>query len=553
MILFEKHKEILDGATKAVYSRGFWAAYPENPKAYAEDGLAKAQEWYNTQLDNPFTELLQQNQNEWKGNEPSPYTQELLNITYPAFEVDALIGNARSAMPDWRNATPETRAAVLIESLERIQKRFFDIALATMHTSGQAYMMSFQASGPHANDRALEAIAIGYDMLKRFPGKSEWDKPMGKFDIKVKKTWKAMGRGISLVIGCSTFPVWNTVPGLYASLMTGNPVIVKPHPGAILPIAIVVAEIQKALVSERFNPDIVQLAVDTYNSPITKDLATHPDVKIIDYTGGTKFGDYIESIPGKISFTEKAGVNSVIIDSVNELAPVMQNLAFAACLYSGQMCTAPQNIFIPEGGIKVGDTNVAFSDVAEAFADAVKNIVTHPKMGPGVLGAIQNIDTIQRIADAKENEEGGVVVLDSMSVQNEEFPNARSASPLVMTLDADAVDTYSEECFGPVVYIIRTRDTNQSIELAKKLASTRGAISCGAYTTDHKIKEHIAMEMEEAFTPVAFNLTGQIWMNQNAAFSDFHVTGGNPAGNASFTDPAYLVKRFVWVGHKEII
>ena len=54
-----------------------------------------------------------------------------------------------------------------------------------------------------------------------------------------------------------------------------------------------------------------------------------------------------------------------------------------------------------------------------------------------------------------------------------------------------------------------------------------------------------------AATPVSFNLTGGIYMNQNAAFSDFHVTGGNPAGNASFTNPEYVTKRFTWVGHRE--
>src|SRR5205823_3848565 len=153
-LLYNKHKETLDKAIEAVYNRAYFAAYPENPKAYAEDGLAKAQEWYNGLLGNEFSELLQINPDGWKGIETSPYTQELLNIKYPSFTTEKLIGNSRIAMPDWRHATPETRAAILIESLERIQRRFFDIALATMHTSGQAYMMSFQASGPHANDRA---------------------------------------------------------------------------------------------------------------------------------------------------------------------------------------------------------------------------------------------------------------------------------------------------------------------------------------------------------------------------------------------------------------
>ncbi|HET7179675.1 MAG TPA: phenylacetic acid degradation protein PaaN, partial [Chryseosolibacter sp.] len=67
------------------------------------------------------------------------------------------------------------------------------------------------------------------------------------------------------------------------------------------------------------------------------------------------------------------------------------------------------------------------------------------------------------------------------------------------------------------------------------------------------VKETIADEMAMAATPVSFNLTGGVYMNQNAAFSDFHVTGGNPAGNASFTNPEYVAKRFTWVGHRESV
>lgn len=51
-----------------------------------------------------------------------------------------------------------------------------------MHTTGQGYMMAFQASGPHAADRAMEAIAFGYDelkdSLKRNFGTSQWANSM---------------------------------------------------------------------------------------------------------------------------------------------------------------------------------------------------------------------------------------------------------------------------------------------------------------------------------------------------------------------------------------
>jgi hypothetical protein len=52
----------------------------------------------------------------------------------------------------------------------------------------------------------------------------------------------------------------------------------------------------------------------------------------------------------------------------------------------------------------------------------------------------------------------------------------------------------------------------------------------------------------DAGVSVAFNLVGALFVNQSAAFSDFHVTGANPAGNASLTDPAFISGRFRVVG-----
>ena len=60
----------------------------------------------------------------------------------------------------------------------------------------------------------------------------------GSDPLRMAKTSTVVGRGVALVIGCNTFPTWNGYPGLFASLVTGNPVIVKPHPGAVLPLAI---------------------------------------------------------------------------------------------------------------------------------------------------------------------------------------------------------------------------------------------------------------------------------------------------------------------------
>ncbi|RLD23227.1 MAG: phenylacetic acid degradation protein PaaN [Bacteroidetes bacterium] len=553
MNLTEQHKPILDRAIQANHERIFFAQYPEHPspKIYGEEADKNGREWFQGMVGKNFDELNQQNTLGWVGDEESPYLQEPLNIKYPTQSVEEYITNAKGAFDSWRRLSVEDRASLLIESLERMKERFFEIAYATMHTTGQGYMMAFQASGPHAADRALEAIAMGYEEQKRFPDEAIWDKPMGKYNLRLAKQWRKIPRGIGLVIGCSTFPTWNSVPGMYASLVTGNPVILKPHSGSILPMAILVAELQKVLSENDINPAVVQLAVDSHAKLITKELAENPEIKLIDYTGGSAFGDYLETLPGKIIFTEKTGVNSAILDSTDDVDKMVGNLAFSVSLYSGQMCTAPQNIFIPEDGIDTPDGKISFNDIAAKFVEQFNGLIDNPKAGPFVLGAVQNPLTCDRVNNVKSL--NGKILLESRTIENPMFKNARIATPTIIEVASRQVEVFSKELFGPIAFLIKTKDTEESVRLARNLAEEKGAISCAAYSTSEETKEYIADQMALAATPVSFNLKSGIYVNQHAGFSDFHVTGGNPAGNASFTNPEYVIKRFVWVGTREPI
>ena len=553
MGLTSAQKEILDKAIEALHSRKFHAQYLEHPspKIYGETADEDGRKAFIASRKRNFEELQQAGEIAWVGEEDSPYFLEPVGPKYPQMSNETLLERAERAFHSWRKVSKDDRAAVLIDSLERFSKRFFENAYATMHTTGQGYMMAFQASGPHAADRALEAVAAGYEELGRFPESTVWDKPMGKYNLVLNKEWRAIPKGIGLVIGCSTFPTWNSLPGIYANITTGNSVIVKPHPGAVLPMAIVVAEIRNALRDAGFDPEVCQLAVDTKDNPIAKELAEHPKVKLVDFTGSSDFGSYLESLP-KAVFTEKAGVNSIILDSVQDIDKVIQNITFSVALYSGQMCTAPQNFFIPEGGVKTPDGVISFDEIAEKMAAFTNGLINNPKAGPFVAGTIQNPATADRTNAAAEAI-GGKVWLETRNIEQsiEYFKNARTQTPTYIEASSADKDKFASEIFGPIAFLIKTKDTKESVALAREMAETHGAISCGAYTTDADMKEHIADEMSLAATPVSFNLIGQIFVNQNAAFSDFHVTGGNPAGNASFTNPDYVNRRFTWVGMRE--
>src|SRR5690606_4224475 len=191
--------------------------------------------------------------------EVSPYGFEL-GIRYPQLSVPTVIEQSKQALDSWREAGPRAWVGVALEILNRLNRRSFEIAYAVQHTTGQGFMMAFQAGGPHAQDRGLEAVAYAWQEMARIPGLVSWEKPQGKHDpIKMQKQFTVVPRGIGLIIGCSTFPTWNGYPGLFASLATGNTVIVKPHPGAVLPLAITVQVAREVLTDAGFNPDVVQL------------------------------------------------------------------------------------------------------------------------------------------------------------------------------------------------------------------------------------------------------------------------------------------------------
>lgn len=365
--MFDRHRDLLARAETAIQQRGFWTPFPESLKAYPEEVVRDAPSTFEGWLKAPFELALPDGADvaEWVGDEVSPYGFEL-GVRYPQPQRDALLEAMQTAMPEWRDAGAEARVGVCLEILTRLNALSPVMAQAVTHTSGQAPMMAFQAGGPHAQDRGLEAVTYAWQAMKAVPPLARWEKPQGKHDpLVLEKRYHIVPRGVALVVACSTFPTWNTYPGLFASLVTGNPVVVKAHPGAILPVALTVKVAQQVLAEAGFAPWLVSLMPDSEASPVTKQLALDRRIRIIDFTGSSAFGQWLEDNARQARvFTEKSGLNSVIIDSVDNLKAVAQNLAFTLSLYSGQMCTTTQAIYVPRGGIETADGHLGFDEVA---------------------------------------------------------------------------------------------------------------------------------------------------------------------------------------------
>jgi phenylacetic acid degradation protein paaN len=542
--LFAKHEDTLQHALAAIETRGYWSPYAEmpSPKVYGESANAEGEAAFKSHLDKPF-HLDQPATGELAAAELSPFGFAL-GVRYPKSTPDQLIAAAAAAQPAWRKAGPTAWVGVALEILARLNRASFEIAYSVMHTTGQAFMMAFQAGGPHAQDRALEAIAYAWDELRRVPADAHWEKPQGKNPpLAMQKRYTIVPRGTGLVLGCSTFPTWNSYPGLFADLATGNAVIVKPHPGAILPLAITVRIARDVLREAGFDPNLVTLlATEPNDGALVQDLALRPEIKLIDFTGSTPNGNWLERNAHQAQvYTEKAGVNQIVIDSVDDLKAAAKNIAFSLALYSGQMCTAPQNIYVPRDGIRTADGHASFDEVAQAIASAVQKLTGDPARSVELIGAIQNDGVVARIAQARQL---GRVLADSQKLDHPSFAGARVYTPLVLQLDVADRAKFTQEWFGPISFVIAVDSTRQSLDLAGDIAAEHGALTLSVYGTDDAVIDAAHDAALRGGVALSINLTGGVFINQSAAFSDFHGTGANPAANAALADAAFVANRF---------
>ncbi|MGF6293503.1 phenylacetic acid degradation protein paaN [Paraburkholderia youngii] len=543
--LFTKHEDTLHKALAALETRGYWSPFAEmpSPKVYGETANADGEAAFKAHLDKTF-DLDQPSTGETVGAEVSPFGFPL-GVRYPKADPNALIAASTTAQREWRAAGPQTWIGVSLEILARLNRASFELGYSVMHTTGQAFMMAFQAGGPHAQDRALEAVAYAWDQLRRIPADAHWEKPQGKNPpLAMHKRYTVVPRGIGLVLGCCTFPTWNGYPGLFADLATGNTVIVKPHPGAILPLALTVRIARDVLREAGFDPNVVTLlATEPNDGALVQQLAQRPEIKLIDFTGSTQNGTWLERNAHQAQvYTEKAGVNQIVIDSVDDIKAAARNIAFSLALYSGQMCTAPQNIYVPRGGIRTADGTLSFDEVAQSLAGAVQKLVADPARAVELLGAIQNKGVVQRIDEAAKL---GRVLVASQTLEHPAFAGARVRTPLVLQLDA-ATDhaQFTKEWFGPISFVIATDSTAQSLDLAGEIAAEHGALTLAVYSTDDAVLETAHEASIRGGVALSINLTGGVFVNQSAAFSDFHGTGANPAANAALADAAFVANRF---------
>ena len=542
--LFGKHHDLLGRAVAASQSRRHWLPYGDAAAVLPDEGWAEFDAYRDAQfyLDQPG--VLRRT-----GGETSPFGFAL-GVSYPLCSPEALIQAASAALPAWARASPQDRVGVCLEVLALLNERRDELAHALVHTTGSPMSLARLQGVSQALARGLEAVAVAWREMSSFSAAALWERRSTvQGNVQVFKRFSPVPRGVSLVMGCSVAPTWMAFPGLFASLATGNPVVVKPHPSAILPLAITVAVFRKVLKEQGFDPALVSLLVDAADAPVAREAAVHPQVRLIDYTGRPAFAEWLRTHATQADqFIFSSATNCVVVDSTRDYKGLLRYLVGSMAYCSGQLPTSPQNIFVPANGIETPEGRIDVDQFGRDIGFVMARLFDDPERAAEVLGAIRSSETLQGIEMARNR---GEVLRDTESIEHPVWPGAHLRTPLLIRCVAADESVFGPEAPGPVNYLVETSTAATALALAERVMLRHGALELQVYSTNANVLQMAEETARRSGVHLASNLTGTLsqvmaLISPNP-FSDLQGAAGNPASSATLIDTQFVSRRFSWM------
>ncbi|ODU53235.1 MAG: ketoglutarate semialdehyde dehydrogenase [Lysobacteraceae bacterium SCN 69-48] len=263
-----------------------------------------------------------------------------------------------------------------------------------------------------------------------------------------------------LVFGPNNFPfAFNAVAGsdFASAIAARNPVIAKAHPSHPATSKLLAALAFDAAVANGLPAATVQLLYDI-DSALGLRLAGDRRIGAIGFTGSRAAGLALKAsadAAGIPIHAEMSSVNPVFLlpGALRERGAALAQEFFASCtMGSGQFCTNPGIVLVPEGAD--GDAFVALA--AEKFEAAAPMVLFSQGVQQHLAHAVRALRAAgARVVSGKAQADG---------------PGTRYA-PTLLAVDGDAflanTDALQQEAFGPVSLLVRYRDEDEAAAIAR--------------------------------------------------------------------------------------
>ncbi len=386
----------------------------------------------------------------------NPATEEVIAEVARGTQEDALtaVEAARIAFDGWRKTPASERAAALHQIASKIRDHREELVRLLTEEEGKPIP---------ENEEELWWTEETFDYYAEL-GRHDRGKVLppgepGQFNFVIKEPW-----GVVASIVPWNYPlllmVWKVAPALAA----GNTVVIKPS--ELTPLTTLrVAEVA----FDHLPPGVVNV-VTGYGAEAGEPLVTHPDVRLVAFTGSLEVGQRIMRLAGpemKKLHLELGGKDPMVVAPDVEMETAVSGLAYAALLNTGQVCTSTERVYVHER---------IYPQFTEELADFVgklrlgNGLHEGTDVGPMIRDKFRKkVDTQvqEAVADGAQLMIGGRIP--------EDMERGFFYQPTILLKVDHTMRVMREETFGPVIPIMQYRDFDQAIELANDCQYGLGA------------------------------------------------------------------------------
>ena len=430
----------------------------------------------------------------------NPATEEVIAIAHKcnAADVDAAVIFAKKAYPDWRLMPAPRRGEILYAVAQILLERKEEIARLMTQEMGKILA--------EARGDVQEAVDMAYYMGgegRRLQGYTAPVEMPNKFGMAIRDSVGVVG-----LVTPWNFPVavpsWKMLPALVA----GNCVVWKPSEDT----PAVSAAFVQAFVDAGLPPGVLNLVTGAGEAGSA--LVSHPNVRVISFTGSTTtgLGVYAKAATfGKKVTLEMGGKNAILVMDDANLGLAVDAINWSAFGTTGQRCTATSRLIVQKG-IK--------SKLMEALIEKAKTI----KVGYGIEPDVQMGPLVNQKALTKVESYMDVARSDGAKIliggKRAEIDKGFFFMPTIFDGVNAGMRVEQEEIFGPVLSVIEVASLDEAIHVNN---NTPFGLSSSLFTEN----------VNAAFRAIRDLTTGIVYINHGTTGAEIQFPFGGTRGTGN--------------------
>ena len=388
----------------------------------------------------------------------NPWTGEVFAKVHMASkeDIDKAIDSADKASEEWAETPAKVREAVLLKAASLIEQRAEEIRDILIYeagsTFGKAMFETFETA---------DVFRVAAGEARRVTGQTHSSNTANVLSYSVR-------RPLGVIAGISpfNFPMILAGKKISMAIAAGNTFVLKPSTNTAV-CGLIFAEIFK----EAGLPDGVLNVIPCSSSVLGETFQKDKRVKMITFTGSTAAGRVIAKSAAEY-FTkvtlELGGKSPIIVLNDADIDYAVDTATFGIFFHQGQVCMVGSKVIVEEG---------VYDEFCEKFAKKVSGLKSgEPTDHTVVIGPLiekKQCSFVQGLVD------------DALSKGAKALSGNKSNGPVyeatVLSDIDESMNVFHEEVFGPVVSVIKAKDSDHAVALAN---NTVYGLSSAVITND---------------------------------------------------------------------